>query len=338
MTVSQAVMLVSLSAMLTWGIVYSIRLLSRRLGLIQHPNERSSHVAPTPHGGGLGIVLVSTAYGLWLMNHNANISADVGIVVFLSSVLAVVGLLDDKFHLSAIVRLIVQFLLCAGLLFCFKESGLSLMVAFVLIVCLVTGVWWINLFNFMDGIDGIASSQAIFMLIASLITIQFYHPDVISVAGYWAWALILAASCLGFLRHNWPPAKIFMGDIGSTYLAFMIFAFAIVSITNDLLTPTFWLIIACLFVTDATVTLSRRLLRGEAWYQPHRKHLYQRLSRCLNSHGKVTVRFLLVNVVVMFPLAFLSLLLPAMSIVILLITYVVTAAAMIKMGAGATDD
>jgi len=334
MTSPNVFMLFALFVVLTWGLVFIIRLLSQRVGLIQHPNERSSHVIPTPHGGGLGIVLAGSVYGIWLMGHNEEISADAGVIVFLSSVLAIVGLLDDKFHLPATVRLLVQSLLCAGLLLWFTENSINLF----LIICLIAGVWWINLFNFMDGIDGIASSQAIFMLISALIMIQVYHPDHISASGYWGWMLILAASCFGFLWHNWQPAKIFMGDVGSTYIAFMLFAFAFVSIINELLTLQFWLIIGCLFITDATVTLIQRVLRREVWYQPHRMHLYQRLSRRLNSHSKVTLRFLLVNITVLFPLAFLSLLLPAMSVAILLITYTVAAAVMIGMGAGATED
>lgn len=337
MKASQMMALVGLSGLITWGIVFLIRLLSQKVGLIQQPNERSSHVIPTPHGGGLGIVLVGSVYGLWLMLHNEDISADAGVIVFLSFVLAIVGLLDDKFHLPATVRLLVQSLLCAGLLFWFTESSINILLAVLITICLIAGIWWINLFNFMDGIDGIASSQAIFMLISAVFMIQFYHPDVISISSYWGWMLVLSASCLGFLWHNWQPAKIFMGDIGSTYLAFMLFAFAFISISNDLLTLQFWLIIACLFICDATVTLVRRVIRGEVWYQPHRKHLYQSLSRRLNSHSKVTLRFLLINLTILFPLAFISLLLPSMSIAILLVTYLVVAAVMFGMGAGASD-
>ncbi|MCF6282226.1 MAG: glycosyltransferase family 4 protein [Candidatus Polarisedimenticolaceae bacterium] len=337
MKASQVMMLVSLSGLMTWGAIYFIRLLSKRVGLIQQPNERSSHSSPTPHGGGLGIVLVSSAYGLWLIIHNENISADAGMIVFLSLVLAIVGLLDDKFHLSASVRLLVQFLLCAGLLLWFTGSSINILLAIVIVIYLIAGIWWINLFNFMDGIDGIASSQAVFMLASALFMIQFYHPDAVFVSDYWGWMLVLLASCLGFLWHNWQPAKIFMGDVGSTYIAFMLFVFAYISMTNGLLSLSFWLIIACLFICDATITLVRRVIRGEAWYQPHRKHLYQQLSRRLNSHSKVTLRFLLVNVTVLFPLAFLSLWVPSMSIGILLVTYTVVATGMIGMGAGTSD-
>lgn len=337
MTAFEVVLLFGLSALLTWGIVYCIRLLSRRVGLIQHPNERSSHVIPTPHAGGLGIVLTSSIYGIWLTIHNEDISADAGMIVFLSSVLAFVGLLDDKFHLPASVRLLVQSLLCAVLLFWFTENNINYILAVSIIICLIAGIWWINLFNFMDGIDGIASSQAVFMLISALLMIQFYHPDIISETGYWGWMLVLAASCLGFLWHNWQPARIFMGDVGSTYIAFMLFAFALVSIINDLLTLQFWLITSCLFITDATITLIRRILGGEVWYQPHRKHLYQCLSRRLNSHSKVTLSFLLINILILLPLGFLSLLFPNMDIFILVVTYVAAATVMVGMGAGATD-
>jgi Fuc2NAc and GlcNAc transferase len=201
---------------------------------------------------------------------------------------------------------------------------------------LFAGVWWINLFNFMDGIDGIAASQAVFMLVAAAVLGVWFHPGVADVSG-WLWMLAVAAATLGFLRFNWPPARIFMGDVGSTYLAFMIFALALLSVREGWLTYPVWLVLGAVFVSDASVTLLRRMLAGERWFEAHRSHAYQRLSRRWGSHRRVTLLSISFNLLLLAPLAWTCLAWPRWAWVCVVLTYTPLAAAMLALGAGKQD-
>ena len=148
---------------------------------------------------------------------------------------------------------------------------------------LFTGVWWVNLFNFMDGTDGIAAVEALSVLASALVLLDFQISD----SPILLFMLVVVVAILVFLFFNWPPAKIFMGDVGSTWLAFIIFALALLSIQAGWLSYSVWLILPALFVTDATVTLLRRMINGERWYQAHRTHAYQLIG---NKLSKITNR------------------------------------------------
>ena len=165
--------LMALCTLLAWGVAAWVRRRARSLRLIQIPNHRSSHVYPTPNGGGLGIVVAASLAGMGLVLFSAWVLG--GLVLGLGAALAAVGLRDDIEHLPARVRFGVQVAVCAGLLGALGDlptlalsAGLEFQVTgWVLFgVLLLTGVWWINLFNFMDGIDGIAGAQAVFMLLS----------------------------------------------------------------------------------------------------------------------------------------------------------------------------
>jgi glycosyltransferase WbpL len=163
-------------------------------------------------------------------------------------------------------------------------------------------VWFLNLFNFMDGIDGIAISQALFMSLAGAgLAAMHGAPTGIVVAMF-----LFSASCLGFVPLNWPPARMFMGDVGSGFLGFALAAFALATVVLGALSVWTWILLSGTFLVDATVTLVHRLLRGEKVYQAHRSHAYQHLSRNWHSHGRVTVSFMAVNIGWLLPLAWLS--------------------------------
>lgn len=314
--------------------------------LVQAPNHRSSHDYPTPNGGGLGIVVASLAAGAWL--EWGDNSGNTASILALSVPLAVVGLLDDMRPIPPAVRFLVQLLVVLAFLAIARNiplpdhepepaPGVWLAAALLVFACL----WWINLFNFMDGIDGIAGIQATFMLLASLALAAWAHPNALNDA-IWTLAACLAAATLGFLVLNWPPARVFMGDVGSTWLAFTILAFALRSVQALWLSYATWAILAAVFVTDATVTLATRVLRGERWYQAHRSHAYQRLARRWHGqrkagHRAVTVLVLVINICWLFPLAWVSLVWPHWSMVCLLAAYAPLATAAVLLGAGTPD-
>lgn len=279
---------------------------AQRLGLVQSPVARSSHVIATPTGGGAGIVSGSVVAIVALGYGNATILA----VVALSLVIAALGLLDDRWPLPAKIRFPVQLIVV-----CLAVSATGAVTAItglddttaLYFVCgliiVIGGVWWLNLFNFMDGIDGLAGQQAVAMLGSAMLLSGSTQPGAIGDPLWWTLAIIATAT-VAFLSYNWPPAKIFMGDIGSTFLGFMIFAIAAMTIHAGWMTLPQWAILAVLFAADATVTLLTRLLRGERVTQAHRSHAYQRLSRRWGSAKKVTVAALATNLLLLLPAAF----------------------------------
>ncbi len=286
------------------GIAWLIYRHAARLGVVQDPNERSSHHVPTPSGGGIGIVLggtVGAAYAIWSMPGSAFVTA------VLALAMGIVGFVDDRRHVAAGVRLFVQLLLVAAMIWTLQPIGLAEAIGLPIpvelaVIAIVLGVvYWVNVFNFMDGIDGLAASQAVFM-IAALIFLAF-EGSLAELQALEFWLLAVAAASLGFLVLNWPPARIFMGDAGSTYLGFMLAFGGLSAIAAGRLDIFQGLVLAALFLTDATVTLIRRALRGEPIMQAHRLHAYQHLARRWQRHLPVTLLYLGIHVFWLLPLA-----------------------------------
>jgi Fuc2NAc and GlcNAc transferase len=285
-----------------------IRRIAARTGALDIPNPRSSHGVPTPRGGGAAIVLVTTA-GLLVLALLGTIRLDFVCALAGGLVVALVGFVDDRRSLSAVTRLGVHFLAAVWALAWL--GGLpALRVGTHLIEFgwpgyLLTAfgiVWVLNLFNFMDGIDGIAASEAIFVALAgALLTASLANG-----AGVGSAALLFAAACGGFLLWNWPPASIFLGDVGSGYLGYMIVILALSANRYDPVAIWIWLILGGAFFVDATMTLLRRLLRGERVYEAHRCHAYQWLARRWGSHRSVTLAVLAVNFLWLLPWAALA--------------------------------
>lgn len=326
------------AAGVTWVAAVFLRRHAVRMRLVQAPNHRSSHARPTPQGGGAGIVLAGVATAVWLGDGEIRQG-----LTLLSLLIAVVGFWDDIAQVSAKLRFAVQLLASGALIWLYwSPAALSLSAQWVIpglwlaVPLTIANVWWINLFNFMDGIDGIAATQCIFMLLGAAALGVYVQPD-LSGTPVWQWMIALAAASFGFLCMNWPPAKIFMGDVGSTYLAFVMFGLVLISTRAGWMTYSAWAILAAAFVTDATVTLVRRMASGQRWSQAHRSHAYQRLSRRWGSHKRVTLLFVGLNVFWLLPLAWLSLAWPEASWACLVAAYAPLIVTGSKLGAGRPD-
>jgi Fuc2NAc and GlcNAc transferase len=286
-----------------------VRKLALNRGVLDVPNERSSHVVPTPRGGGVAIV-VATTVGLAALAMLGAVSPELTIAMVGGGLaVAIVGYLDDRHQLSARVRLAVQFgaalwaLVWLGGLPPLRFGEITFTFGWGGYVLGALGiVWTLNLFNFMDGIDGIATSEAVFILCAGSIlnVVASGSSDVPAVA------LALAAACAGFLLWNWPPAKIFMGDAGSGYLGYGVAVLALTAARESTVALLVWLILGGLFFVDATITLARRLARGERAYEAHRSHAYQWLARRWRSHLRVTLLVTAINLLWLFPWAFIA--------------------------------
>jgi Fuc2NAc and GlcNAc transferase len=162
--------------------------------------------------------------------------------------------------------------------------------------------WLLNLYNFMDGIDGLAAVEAIFVAGGAILLLWINDTGIVIIN----WLAIIIAGVAGFLVWNWPPARIFMGDVGSGFLGFFLGVVAIITAQSGDLSIWSWIILLGVFIVDATVTLLRRILRKERWYEAHRSHAYQRLARYYNSHKIVTIGVLVINLLWLLPLAWIA--------------------------------
>lgn len=220
---------------------------------------------------------------------------------------AVIGFLDDRYKVPAKVRFLVHLGAAVWAVYCL-EAPAEMRLGHQLIylgpwgggvLAVLTITWAINLFNFMDGIDGIAASETAFMSLAGAALVLLGE-------GPTAVAIVLGAASCGFLLWNWPPARIFMGDVGSGYLGYVVGVLIIAAMRDNANSLWSWLILGLVFFVDATVTLLRRLIRGDRVYQAHRSHAYQWLARRWGSHLKVTTAVLVVNLVWLLPAAWLA--------------------------------
>lgn len=246
--------------------------------LLDHPGPRRSHQVATPRGGGIAIVLALLVAAIALTLRDP--AHAVLMTAFVVGVLlvAAVGWIDDHKPLSPWVRLSVHVL--AGALFAvaiqygFGNVWLSLLALVAVLV--LTNIW-----NFMDGINGIAATQT--MLAASAVALL--------AGGAWAFVgAALAAACLGFLPFNFPRARIFMGDVGSGSIGFAIAALTAVAVGEQGIDAAWLLLPLSAFMVDAGLTLLRRILRGEAWWTPHTQHAYQVWAR-RSGHVVVTLAY-----------------------------------------------
>lgn len=289
------------SLFLTWV----LRRYALTRSLMDIPNCRSSHSVPTPRGGGVAIV-VTYLVALGVMVSLGLIGWATALPLLGSGLLiALVGFLDDHGHVAARWRLLAHFaaaawaLLWMGGLPTLNVAGVDLSLGWLgHLLAAMYLVWMLNLYNFMDGIDGIASIEAVCACTgASLVYWLAGHDALIIAPG------LLAIAVLGFLYWNFPPARIFMGDAGSGFLGVVIGVFSLQAawVANELLWV--WLILLGVFIVDATFTLGRRLLRGDKIYEAHRSHAYQYAARKVGRHMPVTITVMLINLLWLLPIA-----------------------------------
>lgn len=274
--------------------------------LLDVPNDRSSHSQPTPRGGGLALT-VAHLCGVLLGGALGFVEVPLMLALAVGGLaVAVIGFLDDHGHVSASLRLGLHILAFVWAIFWLGMLppvdfgwgavdlggiGTALLVLYL--------AWFLNLFNFMDGIDGIAGAQAMCMsLTGAALAYQAGGAEHAALP-----MVLLAAATIGFLLWNWPPARIFMGDVGSGYLGFALGVLALWTVTEGWLTLWVWLILGGAFLADATVTLFRRAKAQVRLVEAHRSHAYQRLSRHWGSHRSVTLAFVAVNVLWLAPWA-----------------------------------
>ena len=302
-----AVLTAAASLLMSACLTGAARRFALRRGILDVPNARSSHQQATPRGGGIAIVATVSVVTL-LLTLTGVLARDFCVALLGGGLLvAGVGFVDDRRALPASIRFAAQTLAAAWALWWIGGLWQLQIGAQVVhpgwpgaLIAALGILWTMNLFNFMDGIDGLAAAEAVFVAGAGAVLAAFAgHAAIATMAWVLAWA------SAGFLCWNWPPARIFMGDVGSSYLGYVIALLALGDVQSSAAAVWVWLILGGVFFVDATVTLVRRWLRRERVSEAHRQHAYQWLARRWG-HRRVTAGVLLVNVLWLLPCASLA--------------------------------
>jgi UDP-N-acetylmuramyl pentapeptide phosphotransferase/UDP-N-acetylglucosamine-1-phosphate transferase len=283
------------AAILSYLGVAALRRWAERRQILDIPNERSSHTQPTPRGGGLAIVLVVLVGWLVALSLSRGSWERTDLIYIVGAVfIATVSWFDDLRSLSNRVRFGTHMLAAILAIWAFgywteitvpiigllRLGLLGLPITFLWIVGLT------NAYNFMDGIDGIAGGQAVVAGLGWAVLGWLTAQPLVATLG-----ALLAAASLGFLGHNWPPARIFMGDVGSAFLGYTFAVLAVAAAQRDPRLSLAGLLLVWPFVFDASFTFIRRAMRRENVFAAHRSHLYQRLVILGYSHGRVTLLY-----------------------------------------------
>lgn len=275
------------SFLISWITVYLIKQ-GFRENLLDIPNDRSSHTQPTPRGGGLGFIIafaITSGISVFLFSDSLPLYP-----LWITLIpLAIIGIIDDRQGVPSSIRYLVQLVVAGITTFyvgVFPQPWLLQLGIFgqiiAIAITLIGMTAIINFYNFMDGLDG---------LVASCTAIQLgFQAIYLTQPILW----LLVAALLGFLIWNWSPAKIFMGDVGSTSLGAIV-AFSLLSSHQDASETWSALVITFPILGDALYTLFRRLLNHENIFQAHRSHIYQRLQQSGMSHGQVASIYVLLN-------------------------------------------
>ena len=298
-----------------------IRSLAIRKSILDFPNERSSHKNPTPKVGGLAVAIV-WFLGLFYLYITNNIDHKLFFSFIPGVLLVVIGIIDDIIAIKPLYRLIFQLIVSGIALFILGGLGKLNLGFFTVenrlilsILALLGTMWFINLFNFLDGIDGYIGMEVVFITSSAIL---LFNDRI---------APVLLASTLGFLIWNWQPAKIFMGDVGSTLLGFNIAVFSIYYQNTSKSSLLIWLMLSSVFWFDATLTLFRRYKKKEPLIVPHKKHAFHRIVQSGFTHQKTVIYAFSLNLII-FGLAYSSIkisnmLLPLFILNILMLYFVI---------------
>src|SRR3990167_10039098 len=292
---------------LSWVLTGIARHYALTHNVLDVPNDRSAHTVATPRGGGVAFVFSVLITVPCLMVFGFLTSRGSFALVSAGAFIATLGFLDDHGHVAISQRLMGH--IVAAILALYWMHGFPSLVFYSWVLpagLLANGfgflylIWSINFYNFMDGIDGIAGAEALSVCLGAALLYWFYGDP-----GLMILPLVLAASVLGFLFWNWHPARIFMGDAGSGFLGFIL---GVLSIQAAHMHPQFfwsWLILLGVFIVDATLTLLSRLCLLQKIYTPHATHAYQHAARFFGSHQYVTIAVIMINLMWLWPFAFL---------------------------------
>ena len=268
--------------------------------ILDIPNDRSSHDTPTPRGGGLSISLSIIVCVIYIIIREGTTVPYIPLLGLGVLIISIIGILDDVKNLSAATRAFLYLTTSSIVILSVTKFTFISLQEIVFISVAILGVTWLtNLYNFMDGADAIAGIQAIAAAFPAGIFLYLLNEQEIALLCF-----TLVASTIGFLVLNWPPAKIFMGDVGSCALGFVFGGLIFINYLQNSLSIYIWLVLLSFFIVDATLTLFKRIFNREKWYQAHRSHAYQRYLQMGHSHKQLAIFVSLFSVVILWPATF----------------------------------
>ena len=269
--------------------------IAKKAGMLVSPGSRQSHQVATPTGGGLGLIFSIVVMSIMLQFLSPLPDFWWAKIIPGVLVLALIGWCDDKQPVSSLARLLVQLVVTLWLLG-FGWLQFSAQEAALYAGAVLAMVWMMNLYNFMDGSNGMAGFQGVFAGV--MLSILFFLGNHQAMA---LMSLIVAAACAGFLPLNFPQARVFMGDVASVPLGFVFASLTTYGLHSGAFEWPVAILIMSVFIVDATLTLSARVIRGERWYTAHAQHVYQRLIAHGWSHSRVLMVYQTINVMLVLP-------------------------------------
>ena len=320
------VRLLSSAFVVTVILTFFYKRIANRLGVFAKPNYRSSHNRPIPTGGGIIISFIfiwSAIYFLFFIEKVSSEIFQIAVGIAVGGIaITIVGFIDDVVETRALTKLFIQIMLSIWIVFLFVENLQTMFEVMsgyfywpFIFLALFFLVWLINVFNFMDAIDGMALSGSLLIACsAALIILTFQGNNENSVMFF-----LLGIVCLAFLLFNFPPASIFMGDAGSLFLGYIFGCLIVKTIVDNDINIWTWLILLGHFLTETTLATLLRIKLTRKWYKAHRSLAYQNLARILESHRKVTAGSIIFHLVWLFPLAFISASKPEMGLILFLL-------------------
>ena len=301
--------------------------LARRWQILDIPNGRSSHKMPTPRGGGLPLLLAFFLGVIWVFGFSAFWASPYSPALGGALFLVLLGASDDQWELSVSLRFFSYGFCCVIAASLLLRGGLTVPSLPLVFGAAFAMLWALNLYNFMDGVDGLAATQC-FLACGGAACLAWGEG---ANSSYSVFCLLLGVSHLGFLVWNWPVAKLFMGDAGSIPTGFLLVALAMLGATQGNLAIACWLVLLAVFITDASWTLLWRVLTGQKFTQAHRNHAYQRLSRHWGSHQPVVIMLIVINGLWLFPIAWSVAEWPQYSGILVILAYLPLLLGMVKI-------
>jgi len=335
MTITIFLFTILLSFLITLGLE---NFFSKKNLFIDLPTNYNIHTEPTPSAGGISILTSYLFFIFAVVNY-----AIVDYIVFLILLCSLfpiifIGLLDDFFRIRIYIRLLAQLFSAIVIVYYFQinnnnsdiqtYSGQSVIIIFI--ISIILSMWLMNLYNFMDGVDGYASSECIFVSFSASFIAYWNNPEhllYIYIAG-------IGAASLGFLLRNWHPAKIFMGDTGSVSIGCIFSFFIFYSASESVISIYTWLILLSVFISDASYTLAVRIVTKRNITKAHLRHAFHILAARENSHNYVNKILISINLCWILPLALLSNAYMDYHIIITFVAYLPLLIFLIKIGAG----
>ncbi len=316
MNITEIIMICSCIFIFSLIFTRYIIIFAKAKNIVDIPNDRSSHAVTTPRGGGLSISLSLITCLLFIITTHNNIPNYFLLFTFCIVVISIIGIIDDLKGLSIKIRGLIYVLISSVFItVVLNNNSNEIYFAFLLIIFLT---WFINMYNFMDGADGISSIQAITCALPVGVIFSIINQNTLALFCY-----SMAASSVGFLIWNWPQAKIFMGDVGSCVIGFVFGCLMIVTYLFDYFSLYIWFILLSFFIVDSLLTLIMRILTREKWYMAHRSHSYQRILQIGFTHTRLASIFIIYTLLIQWPAVFIVYRMPEIGVYITSAIYII---------------